>query len=416
MFIMVLNFGFKIYLAREFPQEDLVVYYTITDVFSVIGRIFVGYKDALTTLYNQTFHKLKILRTWSVFFFWVIVLFGLVVIPAVFHLYIVEKVPDIQIDWWHMTMLFVTMNFVSFYGYLFLVTKHYKLISINDMLKTVAYITTVLSLYRVWGMPADHRTLVDASIVSNLLVLVFLLYKQRKYLPRYHPGWLFGLKFARFGDDTNRRFVWQTILASSNYFVYGLLLFAPVYTLLQYASVEKVAEFQVVARSIYFALVAIFSWPLGRFIFPEFSSLLSQKKFDVLEQYRAKFVRSLVLFGVVAIGGCWLFSKWIVSLLFPVAYAESYQMLDIMIVALPFVMYQNISESVIKAAGYYRELIGIKGFGLLLYIISYVGLQAVLSSYLASVYAFIIGIIGIAVVSLYYEKSILNEQSIERNR
>jgi len=407
MIMMAVNFAFKIYLAREFSQENLVVYYTITDVFSVIGRVFVGYKDALTTLYHQTRHKLKVLRTWSVFFTWMIAGVSFLVIPLVFNFYLVEKINNLQISWWHMTLLFITMNFVAFYGFLFLVTKHYKLISVNDLLKTISYIGMVFFLYQVMGMHADYHTLVMASILSNILVLGYLLYKQQTCLPQYRPERLFGLKFASFKDETNRKFIAQTLMASMNYFLYGLLLFAPVYTMLHDASMEEVAQFQVVARSIYFALIAIFSWPLGRFVFPEFSSLLGQKKYDVLWLYKQKFIKFLGLFSIVVVLGCWLSSKWVVMYLFPSVYTDSYMMLNILIVTLPFVMYQNISESILKATGKYTKLLVIKGTGMIAYIIGYAGLHAFITPAKAALYAFVLAIISITLMSLHQENAVL---------
>jgi len=403
MLIMVLNFGFKIYLAKEFSEENLVIYYTIVDIFSIIGRVFIGYKDALTTIYNQTTYKIKILRTWSVFFIWVILISSLIIIPLAFNFYLVEKIENLTISWSYISMLFISMNLVSYYGYIFLVTKHYKLISINDILKSISGIIMILFLYLVVGLKADYQTLIYASILSNLIVLSYLIYKQKKFLPRYNFTNLIGIKFARFKDDTNKKFIKLTIMASSNYFIYGLLLFAPIYTMLNYGTTDELAEFQVVARSIYFALVSVFSWPLGRFMFPEFSSLIGDKKYKTLYNLRIKFIKLLIIFGLLVISGCWILSKIVIAYLFPIEYLNSYKMLNILIVALPFVMYQNFSESIIKAVGDYKTNFIIKSSGIILFILSYMIFEFYFQIDLASIYAFMFGMIGIFFLSLYYE-------------
>jgi len=401
--IMILNFSFKIYLAKEFSQENLVVYYTIIDAFSIITRVFVGYKDALTTIYNQIEYKFKIMQTWTVFFTWIIVVSALLIIPLIFNYYLVEKIDNLQIDWWLISLLFVSMNLVSYYGYIFLVTKHYKLISIIDTMKSISSIFMILFLYLIIGLNADYKTLLFASIYSNFLVLGYLFYKQQKILPQYSLYKLIGFRFATFGDDTNKKFIKLTLMASSNYFIYGLLLFAPVFTMLNYESVDKLANFQVVARSIYFALVSVFSWPLGRFMFPEFSSLMANKEYEKLNILRIKFIKLLIIFGIGMTLACWLLSKIVIGYIFPIQYIESYKMINILIVALPFVMYQNFSESIIKAVGNYRINLIIKLSGILSYIIGYIILARILKIEFVSIYSFVLGMLVIFLSSLYYE-------------
>jgi len=410
MFIMILNFAFKIYLAREFSQENLVFYYTIIDIFSIIGRIFIGYKDALTTIYNKTDYKFKILRTWSVFFIWVIIMASFVIIPLVYNFYLIEKIDNLNIKWWYISLLFISLNLVSYYGYIFLVTKHYKLISIIDILKSLSSIFTILFLYLLIDLSANYQTLIYASILSNFIVLSYLIYKQHKFLPKYNFTKLISYKFANFKDDTNINFIKLTIMASSNYFVYGLLLFAPIFTMLNYGTTDELGEFQVVARSIYFALISVFSWPLGRFMFPEFSSLISNKNYKVLNNLRIKFIKLLSIFAIIIILGCWLLSKVVISYIFPIEYMDSYKMLNILIIALPFVMYQNFSESIIKAVGDYKINLIIKSSGIIVYIFSYIILETFQIN-LSSVYSFVIGMLGIFLLSLYYENKIKNSWS-----
>jgi len=406
MIIMILNFIFKIYLSREFSQENLVIYYTIIDIFSIISRIFIGYKDALTTIYNQTNHKLKILRTWTVFFVTVIMISSFIIIPLSFNYYLLEKIENLQIHWWYISLLFVSINLVSYYSYIFLVTKHYKLISINDILKTLSYIFMILFLYLVVEMNADYKTLIFASIFSNIIILSYLIFKQHKFLPRYSFIRLVNFKFTSFKDDTNKNFIRLTIIASSNYFIYGLLLFAPIYTMLNYGTTNELAQFQVVARSIYFALISVFSWPLGRFMFPEFSSLIANKQYDKLKHLRNKFIKILLMFAFIVILGCWLLSKMVIAYVFPIEYINSYKMLNILIIALPFVMYQNFSESIIKAVGDYKTNLIIKSSGILSYVIGYLFLNEILEIELSSIYSFVIGMLTIFLLSLYYENKI----------
>jgi len=194
MIIMILNFTFKIYLAREFPKESLIIYYTITDVFSLILRFFVGYKDALTTIYNQTKEQLKVIRLFSIFFLLVIIIIAFILLPLISNFYLPQKIENFDLSWWYVSLLFISMNLVSYYGYIFLVTKHYKLISAQDILKTIFWIFSIILLYNFIAMEANYKTLIYASILSNFSILAFLIYKQKQYLPKYSFFQLIGFK------------------------------------------------------------------------------------------------------------------------------------------------------------------------------------------------------------------------------
>ena len=407
--IILINFGFKIYLTREFSQENLVVYYTITDIFSILTRVFIGYKDALTTIFNSTKHKLKILKTWTVFFIWAIGISSFLVIPLIYNYYLINKIDGLDIGWFYISLLFLSINLTSYYGYIFLVTKHYKLISKIDIVRTISFIVMILFLYLGIGFNSDYKTLIYASIASNFLILGYLIYKQKIYLKQYNFCRFFGIKFGRFQDNTNKKFIELTIMASLNYFIYGLLLFAPIWAMLNYSSTNELANFQVVARSIYFALISVFSWPLGRFMFPEFSSLIAKKEYKTLENIRKKFIKFLILFGIVVIIMCWLLSKYVISYLFPIEYIESYKMINILIVILPFVMYQNFSESVIKAIGDYKLNLIIKSTGIISFIISFGILNYYFKLNNSAIYSFGIGMLFIFLVSLYSERKIINK-------
>jgi len=90
VFVMVINFIFKIYLAKHFSQINLVAYYTIMDMFSLATRIFSGYKDSLITIFYQhdNKYKTKVLELFSTMFVYVIALISLIIIPILTNYYL----------------------------------------------------------------------------------------------------------------------------------------------------------------------------------------------------------------------------------------------------------------------------------------------------------------------------------------
>lgn len=406
MIIMIINFAFKIFLAKHFSQFNLVAYYTIIDMFSLLTRVFAGYKDALVTLYFKSEDKTKILQLFTTLFSYVVLFIAFVMIPFVVNFYLVAKIGQLQISWIYISILFLLMNVVAYFGYLLLVQKAYKIISIYDMLKSLLIIISIFLFYIVFKFDASCRTLILATVVANVMLLFYLLWHKGTIFGNTKISEIFTMKMPNFLDDTKKKFIALTFMASSSYFLYGLLLFAPVFVMLHMQELEDLANFQVVARSLYFALVAIFSWPLGRFLLPELSSKLEKRDFDGITVLKKKFIKLLVPFSLLLILGCWFSSKYIIALMFPDIYIDSYKMLNILIVGLPFVMYTNFSSSLIKATGSYKILIMIDIAALFVFTLAFLAFYFLFMLKFASLYAFVFSMIFIFVVTYYHEKKV----------
>jgi len=406
MLIMVVNFIFKIYLTKHFSQLNLVAYYTALDMFSLITRVFIGYKDALITLYYKSGQQEKILKLFSTLFGYVISFVSFVIIPIGVIYYLEPKIDNVQIEWWMLSLLFILMNVVSYFGYIFLLKKEYSIVSLYDVLKSVLIIVFIMLLYHIFGLSPTYQTLLLGTILAYFGVLAYFIIQSNHSLKNISFIDLFGYKLPNFKDNTKREFIVLSLMASGNYFVYGLLLLIPVFVMLHFDKLENLANYQVVARSIYFSLVAVFSFPLGRFMLPEFSKLIADREFDKLYKVRKKLVYILIFFGVLVVAGCWILSEVVIGYLFPLEYKDSYKILNILIVALPFVMYTNFSRSVIKSVGEYKLSLFIYLSGIVLFFISYIELYMFDIAF-ASIFAFVFAMIEIFLLSLFYERRIL---------
>ncbi len=408
--IMVVNFAFKIFLAKHFSQFNLVAYYTIIDSFSLLTRVFAGYKDALVTLYFKSEDKTKILQLFTTLFSYIVLVIAFMIIPLIANFYLVSKIGQLQISWIYISILFLLMNIVAYFGYLLLVQKAYKIISVYDMLKSVLIIVTVFLFYMVFNFDASYRTLILATIVANVILFFYLIWHREAILGNSRISEIFSMKLPNFLDDTKRKFITLTFMASSSYFLYGLLLFAPVLVMLHMQEMEELANFQVVARSLYFALVAIFSWPLGRFLFPELSDKLKKHDLDGILVLKRKFIKLLIPFSFLLILACWFSAKYIIDFMFPDTYINSYKMLNILIVGLPFVMYTNFSSSFIKATGSYKILIAIDTAALFAFLFFFLIFRFLFMLKFASLYAFVFSMIFIFVVTYYQERKIFLQE------
>jgi O-antigen/teichoic acid export membrane protein len=405
---MIINFAFKVYLAKHFSQLNLVAYYTIFDMFALVTRFFSGYKDALITIYYNHIDKKKILELFTTLFIYVIVIIALLAIPAGTILYLEPKIENFSLSWWWISLLFVLTNSVAYFSYLFLLRKAYKIISLYDLLKTLFVIIAVLVFYQILHLSATYQTLIQATLFAYLLLLIYLFFNRKHALQDESFRDIFTLKIPCFKDNTKSKFISLTFMASASYFIYGLLLFAPVFVMLHFKEVEELANLQVVSRSLYFALVSVLSWPLARFLFPEISSIVEKEDFFKLNMLRRKLWILLAVLSPLLYIGCWLFSGDIITLLFPAEYhVVSIKMLNILIVALPFVMYTTFSTSFLKAVGLYKIIIMIDIISLFMFAILFILLKFILVVQYASLYAFTGSMIFIWGYSYYYERKVI---------
>ena len=102
---------------------------------------------------------------------------------------------------------------------------------------------------------------------------------------------------------------------------------------------ENVGDLQVVARPIYLALIAILSFPVFRFLFPEFLNLIKNKRDNELNKARKVFNRLTIFIGLLLIILTWSVSEYFLDLLFPEQYKDSVYFLNILIISIPFVVY-----------------------------------------------------------------------------
>jgi O-antigen/teichoic acid export membrane protein len=380
-------------------------------MFALVTRVFAGYKDALITVYNQHRDKMKILQLFTSLFIYVVGSIAFVIIPLGTIYYIEPKINNFELSWVYVSSLFIVMNIVAYFSYLFLVQKAYKIISIYEILKSILVVVIILFFYKILDFKASYQTLIYATIVAYSILLFYFVRNKDRVLEKLKLSDIVTMKIPTFNDDTKSKFITLTFMASGSYFIYGLLLFAPVFVMLHFQQIDELANFQVVARSIYFALIAIFSWPLGRFLFPELSSMIEKKEFIEVVKLRKRFVKFLFFFAPLLIVGCWMSSEYIIKIMFPHIYADSYMMLNILIVAIPFIMYTNFSTSIIKAVGLYKTVIMIDIFAIIVYILSFLILKFIFYMELSSLYAFVVSMIFIFIVSYYYEQKIISLKS-----
>ncbi len=350
--VMGLNFLFKIFLSYKFNKEELGVFYTFIDLISVGIMLFGGFKDSLIKAFDEMDYK-EVLY-WYILGFWG--LFGLVFLGEIFYFY----VSGIRYSIIYFISFFVLNVLMVFFSYLNAAFKVYKVMLFEGLVMSIG----VIGGYFIFSIFfSGIKILLFAFLFSFIARISFVLLFSN-----------INFRFVKCGFDKARQFFKNTILSSLMYFFSGLFIsVASLIILKVFNDKDFLAEYQVVIRSLFFSLVAIFVFPINTFTFPEISKLISNKKFDEVKKIERKFLKYLVVFLVVILFSMF-FTKYLISFIFPKEYKGAYIYVNFMLPFLPFIAYTTFALNILKGfnrfeLALYVRIIGSLSFfvGLLLF-------------------------------------------------
>jgi O-antigen/teichoic acid export membrane protein len=402
---IIIKFGLNIFLAGEFPEKELVTYFTLIDIITLLSMIAAGFKDALVRAIAR--HKEKAYFYFKnlvgLFFIGIFIL----VIPSMVYVNDELNFLPIKYQLWELetTALLLVTN--AMLGQFLLANRVYMIVSYIEVMRGVFFVAIFFLAYFIFNFNTADDYLLTAFIASNLLILFWLLYNIKNYIITANINNLSKqLRTDSLSKQDKKEINRSVTYASLEYFTASISLYSSSLIMLYLFGDENVGDFQVVARPIYFALIAVFSYPIFRFLFPEFSTLIKNKQYTRLAEIRKKFNLYLSILSVVLIIGCWLFADFFVLLLFPEGYKESYRYLNILIIAVPFVVYTAFLFSVIKAAGYFKQTFYIRLVGFIAFLASLSLFVSMESGTIAIIYAILVSVLVMFVNAYVVEKRI----------
>jgi O-antigen/teichoic acid export membrane protein len=401
---ILIKFGLNIFLAGEFPEKELVIYFTLIDIITLLSMIVSGFKDALVRAIAR--HKEKAycyFKNIVGLFFIVIFVF---VIPLITYFNYGLNLP-IKYQLWELETTASLLIINAMLGQFLLANCVYMIVSYIEIMRGVFFVAIFFLAYLIFNFNSADDYLLTAFIASNLLILFWLLYNIKNYIITANiKNFSKQLRTDSLSKQDKKEINRSVTYASLEYFTASISLYSSSLIMLYLFGDENVGDFQVVARPIYFALIAVFSYPIFRFLFPEFSTLIKNKQYTRLAEIRKKFNLYLSIFSVVLIMGCWLFAEFFVLLLFPEGYKESYRYLNILIIAIPFVVYTSFLFSVIKAAGYFKQTFYIRLVGFMAFLVSLSLFVSMGSGAIAIIYAILVSVLVMFVNAYVVEKRI----------
>jgi len=324
--VMAINFLFKIYLSYHISKEELGVFYTFMDFVSMGVLVFSGYKDSLIRAYDK--QGFQNVMYWYTYSFWG--LFGCVLLVELFYF---ERTAINYSPYWLIGIFFMNVLMI-FVSYLNAAYKAYRIMLFENLVLTVGLIVSFIVFYSIFE---NIYALMSAFVFSFAVKTVFILYRTPVQ---------FVLKKSHF--DQVRAFFKQTLMSGLMYFFSGVFISMSGVVLLNlFGDKTILSEYQVVVKSIFFSLVAIFVFPLNTFTFPQLSALVSQNQTGEIKRIEKKLALYLSVFFVLLLLSTFV-TEFAIDFVFPAAYAQSYKMLNILLPLLPFIAYTTFAVNILK--------------------------------------------------------------------
>jgi len=346
--VMILNFGFKIYLSYKINKDEIGVFYTFIDFVSIGVMMFSGYKDSLVRAYDKKgFEKVTYWYLFSFFILFFIVLF----FEIIFY-----NFSNFDYSVYFLVSLFFLNTLSIFLSYFVSAHKIYKVMLFENFILAVGLIVG----FFIFNFFMDGiESLIFAFIISFLFKIVYLLYFSKVK---------FVMQKSKVSEQ--KEFFKNVLLSGFTYFVSGFFVGMSSLLVLYFFN-DKIflADYQIVIKSVFFSLVAVFVYPLNSFTFPQVSKLISEQKKDELFRINKLLVKYLVvLFFLLFVST--FFTKFIIGLVFPKEYMQSYKMLNLLLPLLPFIAYTTFALNIIKGYDRFDLALYVRFFGSLMFFVS----------------------------------------------
>ena len=399
---IVIKFFLNFFLAHNVQEIDLIKYFTLIDVITILSMITVGFKDTLIRaigIYGDSF-SLYFFQKIGIFF----IIFFVLLLPIAMYLISLSSISSFGYRLYvvEFMMLFFIVNL--FITHFLLAFRKYQPVSYFEFLKGFLFVVCFFVFFYLFNDLDIFIILVSSFIISNVLIFIWLFPSLKNIY-----GEVINLNKPNtyFIDDERKAVILKSFSFSSLEYLSSssIIYLSSVFMLILYGN-SNVGDFQVVTRPIYLALITVFSYPIFRFLFPEFVKLLQERNLNQIKKIKKTLNFFISIGSLIIIFLCWGFSEMFVSKVFPEEYLNSYQYLNILVLALPFVVLTSVLFALIKSLQHFEATFIIRFFGLISFVLSLMILYLFDFNEISIVYSMVSSAIIMFICSYFYEKRI----------
>lgn len=387
---ILINFIFKVIAAKLIAKEELGLFFTTIDVFSLTLLILVGFRSSMVVSFHKTKDDASIINIFRYFLFAIIFMSWLFVIP-----YLKHKM-GVHIHYWYLVFLMLSMGLVAYLGNQIAMYRRYTIMNRITLIEPTLLLAWFLFAYYVADVRGYHALFIS-SVMATLGVAAFMYYAKRKL--HKEPS----LKSVSMTDDM-KQFLKNSLISTLEFGSGIIMIYLSVVLIMKYYTLDELADFQVVVKTIFVYMITLFVFPIFRFILPELSKLINEKKHQQIatlkkELYIFSVVVCLALFLVI-----WLFGESLIVAIFSEQYKQSHLMLLHLSPFFVFVMINAYNIAYIKASGQFWWAFFLRVGGSFMVLLSFYSLKLFTDSIVIVVLSLIWGYVGMFMISFWLER------------
>jgi len=354
IFSFVIRFLFQIYIANNYPKNDLSMYFAVLDSVMIIVFIFSGFKDQ--TIRILAGKDLFTFKQISIAYF-CLLLFILMVVFAGGS----KTTNYLKISTFDFSMMILIACISQFIVIVVNGIKLFMNLTTYEFVKTNLFVISFFLLSLFFFEKSVFIILVYSFILSNLFQIsinLFFIIKKIK-----------TIKTKRI--LTHSKSIKNISISSMEYFSAAIPMYFSSVLASNIFGNHLAGDFIVVGKPLFLALITIASYPIFRFFFPYFLTLNTDKKLDVFQKKRKMIVKLVLVIFVIYATVFFFFGEQVLKILFTDNYSGAYYHLIILSGALPFIIITSYYFAFLKSINYFTSTLKIRIIGSIIFISSF---------------------------------------------
>lgn len=392
-----LGLAFKIWLAQWVAKSDLALYHTVVDIISMSLILLSGFRASMVVSFSQTKNDADITNIFRYSLITMVLFTWGLVLPYIKHQL------NIDVEYIQLVGVILGMGFKVYFTNQIGMYRLYDIANKTTWLEPLVQVLLFLTCYYAFEQ-TPLASLFYSLILSNFSVAAFMFIQRRKQIAT--------TPLAPVQLDTDmRNFVKKSVMSSLEVGASILMVYITVLLTIGYFTIDELGDFQVVVRPMLAYFTMLFVFPVYRYILPELAQCIRGEQHHQVVLIRRWFIKLSLAISISLLIILLLFSKNIVSFVFPEAYAQAAPILMHFALFFIFMMLNAYQVAYIKAHGLFMQSLLIRILG----VVTLVSMFYILRLHTDNVVAVILAL-GFGYVSMFIASSILERKLIKQHR
>ncbi|CAA6801181.1 MAG: Unknown protein [uncultured Sulfurovum sp.] len=395
LFSVLLGLGLKVYLAMVIDKESLALYYTAIDIFSFSLLVLIGFRSSMVVSYNKIKDDRGIVNIFRYFILVAMLVAWAFVIPYVKH----EL--GVNIDYWYLVATVFSMSLYLYLSNQLAMYRLYKVMNRSSFIEPLLSIFWFAMAFYVAEVKGIQSLFIMSTMASfSLSIYIFILKSKKSKEPVIKRVII---------DSDMRQFIKKSLISTLEFSSGMMLIYMSVFFFSHYYSLDELGDFQVVTKPILIAMIALFVFPVFRFLLPELSKLFYQKDKEEIAKLKKWFYRFSFIVSLSFIVIFYLLGEYLIALIFPANYADAYLYLSHLSFFFVFIMLNAYQVAFIKASGAFTSALFIRLSGLGFFLVFFYVTRYFSESSIAVIFGLAMAYLGMFLLSWIIEKKIYGE-------